>query len=161
MGYYVCTTGGSFTVPAENLDAAYAAVCALNDRDDLKGGGSWGGDHDAKSPRPEGLSSHPSRWFSWMPANYPSKCRTLLDVFEELGFVCDEDLDALRIECYDSKIGQEELFLAAIAPFCDRDSFFEWRGEDGAQWRHTIGDAGQLLIWESETLYLNPQAVEA
>ena len=159
MGYYVCTTGGSFTVPPENMEAAYAAVCALNDHDDLKGGGSYGGDFDANSPRPEGASFHNARWYSWMPADFPSKLKTLREVFEELGFVCDDDNGALRIECYDCKMGQEELFLAAIAPFCDRDSSFEWRGEDGSQWRHTISDAGQLLVWDSEVVYHSPRAV--
>ena len=160
LGYYVSTTGGAFNVPKENEQAAYQAVCALNDRDELKDGGAWGGDHDAEAPRPEGLDFHPSRWFSWMPANYPKKCKTLADVFTELGFAVIELEDSISIESYDSKMGQEELFLEAIAPYCDADSWFEWRGEDGAQWRHTVQN-GRLVVWESEVIYHSPREVGA
>lgn len=160
MGYYVNTTGGEFVVPAENILAAYAAVCALNDHDELKWGGSYGGGGiDKSAPRPAGMDHHPARWFSWMPADYPNKCGTLCEVFQTLGFDVIEDAQELRVVSYDSKTGQEEIFLEAIAPFCTEDSFFEWRGEDGAQWRHTVR-AGELLVWESEVVYHSPREVD-
>ncbi len=153
MGYFVCITDGAFTVPKENESAAYAAVCALNQRDDLKSGGMWGGDDDATTPRPAGLDYHPGRWFSWMDPNYPAKCATLAEVFQQLGFSVVEDADGVHICGYDSKIGQETLFLAAIAPYCVRSSWLEWRGECGEMWRHTISGTGALLCWEGETVF--------
>ena len=161
MGYYVQTVGGYFRIPEGNIDDAYRAVCLLNERDDLKSGGAYGGDIDRNTPRPEGLDYHPGRWFSWMDANYPDTCPTLASVFESLGFtVIHREGEGLYLEEYDSKIGQEELFLATIAPYCDRSSSFEWRGECGEMWRHSISDEGRLLVWECEVSFINPTTVE-
>lgn len=159
MGYYVFITEGTFTVPKASERAAYAAVCALNQRDELKSGGAWGGDADATTPRPAGLDYHPGRWFSWMDANYPAKCATLAQVFEALGFSVVEDDEGVHICGYDSKIGQETLFLAAIAPYCVRSSWLEWRGEGGEVWRHTISGTGALLCWEGETVFTGAYVV--
>jgi hypothetical protein len=116
MGYFVQTTNNDITIKKEHFVKCYEAMCALNDRDDLKSGGSYGGDGvDARSPRPEGMDHHPAKWFAWMPADYPNG-----------------DLFAIY---YDNKTGSEDHFFSAIAKYVEKDSVVDWRGEDGAEWR--------------------------
>lgn len=146
MGYYVNITEANFTIPKQNLEAAYKAMCALNDNDDAKTGGMWGGDSiDRNSPRPEGMTYHPARWFAWMPSNYPEVCPDTKSVLDQLGFdVAVADDGSLSIVGYDSKIGSEELFIEALAAFVADGSFICWRGEDGDEWRHLIKD-GKMI----------------
>jgi len=137
MGYFVNITNQEFFVSKDNFDAAYKAMCALNDRDDLKSGGSWGGDGiTSDSPRPEGMTYHPAKWFSWMPANYPAVCKDFLSILKEMGFEYDlDDSGNLALVHYDNKTGAEGHFFEAIAPFVQDGSFIDWRGEDGDEWR--------------------------
>jgi hypothetical protein len=146
MGYYVSISGCEITIPKRRHCAAHAALCDLNKRDELKQGGSWGGSDDATKPRPPGLEYHPSRWFSWMDANYPDKCHTLEAVLQEVGFevVLNEAGDIIDLR-YDSKTGQEELFLEALAPFVKAGSYIEWQGEEqDTRWRHEF-DGSRML----------------
>lgn len=140
MGYNV-TGNGNIVIPKENLDEAYKVLCALNDRDDLKNGGSWGGGGiDASSPRPAGMNYHPAKWFSWMHANYPEVCPTTQSIFEQLDFWCHvNDAGDLVISGYDNKTGAEDIFLAAVSHLMTKGSYMEWVGEDGAQWRNEFG----------------------
>lgn len=137
MGYFVQTTNNDITIKKEHFVKCYEAMCALNDRDDLKSGGSYGGDGvDARSPRPEGMDHHPAKWFAWMPADYPNKYKTFQEIIDALGFEAeyndDGDLSAIY---YDNKIGSEDHFFSAIAKYIEKDSVIDWRGEDGAEWR--------------------------
>jgi hypothetical protein len=50
---------------------------------------------------------------------------------------------SLSLVHYDSKVGQEDLFLEAIAPFATPGSYIEWKGEDGFRWRDEV-DGGTL-----------------
>lgn len=146
MGYFVTITEVDFRIPKQNFQAAYEAMCALNENDDAKTGGRWGGDDiDRNSPRPEGMNYHPARWFSWMPANYPDVCPDAKSVLDKLGFhVAVTDDGSLSIVGYDNKIGSEELFIEALAPFVADGSFICWRGEDGDEWRYLIRD-GKMI----------------
>ena len=150
MGYFANITNQNFFVPKENFDAAYKAMCALNDRDDLKSGGSWGGDGiTSDSPRPEGMTYHPAKWFSWMPANYPAVCKDFLSILKELGFEYDlDDSGNLGLVHYDNKTGAEGHFFEAIAPFVQDGSFIEWRGEDGGEyrWLFTNGTCSEQTV---------------
>jgi hypothetical protein len=145
MGYYVQTTGCSVFLPKARFADAYKALCDLNQHDELKSGGSYGGDKiSAGDPRPDGMTYHPARWFSWMDADYPSKCTTMEQVLQEVGFDPYFDyagnLEALS---YDSKTGCEEIFLNALAPFMRNGSYINWRGEDGELYRYEFQD-GQM-----------------
>lgn len=143
MGYYVRIDEYDFTIMKKDFKKAYEACVALNDRDDLKSGG--GGTYTLPNgkqmkygdPRPKGMSYHPMKWFSWMEANYPETCKTLDDVLTALGFEINYDdqgnIDGLG---YDSKIGDEEYFLAAIAPFVKKGSILNWVGEDNTFWQN-------------------------
>lgn len=138
MGYFVQTTDNDITIKKENFAKCYEAMCALNSRDDLKSGGSYGGDGvDARSPRPEGLDYHPAKWFAWMPADYPHQYKTFQEIIEKgLGFDADYNQDGdLCAIYYDNKTGAEDLFFQTIAKYVEKDSFIDWRGEDGAEWR--------------------------
>lgn len=139
MGYYVNIEDADFVIPVENLDAAYQAMCDLNKRDELKTGGSWG-------PREDGTYGQIAKFFAWMDADYPSKCKDAGDVLDALGFVTEEAANGdLHIWGYDSKTGNEEHFLDAIAPFVKPGSFLEWRGEDGYMWREDYdGETRQI-----------------
>lgn len=152
MGYYVEIIHSDFSIPAENIDEAYNRLISLNDRDDLKRGGSYGGENDSRSPRPVGYDYHPGKWFSWMDANYPARCRSLRDIFIELGFDVDESIDGdLLITGYDNKTGQEDIFLDEIIDLTI--GTISWRGEDGQTW-DTISGTTENAIQN----FLNIQA---
>ena len=140
MGYYVNITNSDFRIRSENKAAAYEAVCRINapEYDHLKRGGSWGGDGKSES------------WYSWMPADYPEQTETLEDVLQLLGFEFRiEDNGDITDLAYDSKIGNEEIFLLAMSPYVENGSFIRWRGEDGLPWAHKFHD-GTMTIHNIE-----------
>jgi hypothetical protein len=145
MGYYVHTTSCSVFLQKELVDDAYRALCELNQHDDLKNGGSYNGDElSACDSRPDGMTYHPARWFSWMDADYPSKCTTLEEVLQEVGFDPYFDYSgSLEALSYDSKTGCEEIFLKALAPFMRNGSYINWRGEEGELYRYEFQE-GQM-----------------
>lgn len=148
MGYYV-SGNGALRIKAENLGKAYEALMALQDAPDkAKRGGSSGG------------SEAPRFWYSWMPEDL----RTLKDtkeVFDTLGFetTIDDSNGDLVITCYENKMGQEDVFFAAAAPFIE-DGDYEWTGEDSDFWawefeggkmfvrygKRTYGDAEEITL---------------
>jgi len=126
MGYYVTLTDSNFVIP--ETPEVLAAIHDMDTRfDAIKRGGSFG---------PEGKTE---KWFSWMPQL--STFTTVREVFEALGFDCAEDVGgSVSLVAYDSKTGQEDLFLAVVAPFVEDGSYTEWRGEDGALYRFVVKD---------------------
>lgn len=153
MGYYVEITGSDFRLPKDKLDEAYELMCALNERDDLKHGGMWGGGGtDGDSHRPAGQSFHPAKWFSWMPADYPSKCKDAADIFRELGFEIEQDGDGIKVIGYDNKIGQEHLFFEAIGHLVEEGSYITWRGEDNDIWRWFF-DGSRMEIQQARVIW--------
>lgn len=130
MGYFVSITDAEFLIKKKNLIHAYKAMCALNNIDSLKGGGSW---HDGKMTE---------RWFAWMPKDYPDEYKTAQEIFENLGFDCQLLTDGdLIITGYDSKVGDEALFIDACSQFVEDGSYMTWQGESGEyfQWRFVDG----------------------
>lgn len=143
MGYFV-DGYGSITIKNTDKVKAHQAMTALNQRDDLKQGGSWGGEHDARNPRPAGMNYHPGKWFSWLQADYPSTCPDFLSVLEHLGFETviteQDDTSTTYRLIYSSKTGQEDLFLNAISPYITGE--IEWSGEDGNRWKQIFNKRG-------------------
>lgn len=146
MGYYVTLESANFRIRECKLEPAWEAVAKLNEKDDLKSGGSWSG------------GKRKEVWFSWMEADYPEKalesakkgeCSHPLEyVFSHLGFETTRDEHGgLCLHWYDSKIGDEEQFLRAVAPFVEPGSFLEWRGEDGCMWRHEFD--GEVMTYKA------------
>jgi len=146
MGYYVTLHDADFTIP--DTPAVLAALIALNERDDLKSGGVVGGDGKEE------------RWFAWMNESWTHH-ESVNQIFQQLGFDTyhykdgDEEFSNVRLLTYDCKIGDEHLFLAAVAPFVRPGSFVEWHGEDGAMWRHYVGIDHKLYCQQSEIKWTN------
>lgn len=128
MGYYVSTIDVNFTIKADKSEEAYKALCELNNHNELKRGGRF--------PSEKKDGPHDGVWFSWMDWNYPETCPNLETILQQLGFETDTNEGNLSVWGYDSKSGNEDLFLEALAPFVEPDSYIEWRGECGAMWRN-------------------------
>ena len=153
MGYYV-TGFGQITIKRDDEHEAYKAMCALNDNDEIKRGGSFAGGTDSRSSRPEGLNYHPHKWFSWLDPNYPSMCFTFLSILDHLGFEIrratpTNDSTTYRLY-YESKVGQEKLFLEACAPYLIGE--IEWEGEDGERWRNVFA-GGEMITQTGKIVY--------
>lgn len=138
MGYYVHTTAVSFRIKKENFDAAFKAACELNWRNDLKRGGRW------SAERPDPLPEGPNEWvwFSWACWNYHETCKDLVDVLNEFGFehIDFDNLGNIESLSFDSKTGNEDALLEAIAPFVEPGSYIEWQGEEQDIWRNSFYD---------------------
>lgn len=147
MGYYITATDAGWTVPADKVDAAFRAVKELNRDHSLKNGGFYGPDTPTRPAESVSVSDRPDKWFSWMDWNYDELCENIAEVFNELGFeeaYIDSDGNFNLEDFYDSKTGNEEHFLRAIAPFSTEGSFVNFRGEDDTLFRYTVRD-GELV----------------
>ena len=139
MGYYINLDNSTALVKKEHLDEAYKVACDLNKNDDLKSGGSYQGGKT--------ISKH----FAWMDEDYPKTCKDLKAIFEMLGFETSLDNEGnLCLDWYDSKGGDEGIFLEALAPFMEGE--MEWRGEDGAMWKHKF-ENGEMLELNGKVVY--------
>jgi hypothetical protein len=144
MGYYVTLTEADFGIP--ETPEVLAALHEMETKfDAIKRGGSFG---------PDGKQD---KWFSWMPNI--TTFDTVQAVFEALGFEVSVDEGKFWLQGYDSKTGQEDLFLAVVAPFVEEGSFTNWRGEDGALYRFEVVHGGRLVtqsanvVWSSRQPY--------
>ena len=142
MGYYVNIKSVDWLLPVVHEDAALQALKELNSssNDHLKRGGSFSG------------GKRTEVWFSWMPKDYDKTVTTVYEVLDMLGFETEVLPEGTRIRAYDSKTGQEDLFLDAIAEFVEPGSFIEWRGEDGAFWRNDF-DGKTMRTLEGSVTY--------
>lgn len=142
MGYYVRTQEQNFLLPQRKLKDAHAAMVALDTtHHSEKRGGSWSNGEQQE------------RWFSWMPIDYAVTCETAEAILTELGFEIQHDVDGSIIGLeYDNKIGQESLFLQAIAPFVEKGSYINWIGEDGALWQYFF-DGQKMVELEAKITY--------
>lgn len=142
MGYYVQTTAVNWLLPIVNESAALDALKKLNssENDHLKRGGRY-----AEGGKTES-------WFSWMPTDYDKTVTSVAEVLDMLGFETKILPEGTRIVGYDSKTGQEELFLATIAHFVEPGSSIDWRGEDDAVWRYAF-DGTRMQVLEGRLTY--------
>lgn len=129
MGYYVKIKESTFRIPAANLDAALVELKALNHNPLVE---KRGGHYQPKAGKTQSF-------FSWMPHDYDRHVTTAEEVFILLGFETekDETTGDVLITGYDSKIGQEELFLNAVKHLVTPDSAITWIGEEDEMWRWT------------------------
>lgn len=148
MGYYATGTG-SVVVPAENVDAAYDALVELNRREDLKTGGR-SGVLDEKPADSASLAASPNKWFAWMAWNYDELLTSAVEIIRDLGFEVEEfSDDGFEVRSYDSKVGAEEHFMKALAPFVQEGSEMTWTGEWGEKWRWIFAD-GEMQVTDDE-----------
>lgn len=154
MGYYVTLKSSSVSIPKSKEQEALAALHALNEKDDLKTGGSYG---------PYGARR---KWFAWMPENL-KELTTLKDFLECVGFevVYNSPQDQYNIIGYDSKTGAEKVFIWALTPFIRQTDVtelapanMEWQGEDGSQWVWIFKD-GKMIEEEGMIRWENPREV--
>lgn len=150
MGYYVTLTGADFRIPEAKWTDAFNSVAELNQYDDLKNGGSFG---------PDGQTE---KWFAWMPKDYPADAvqawkdgdvsHPLFFVFKQLGFELTVLDGYMHLEAYDSKAGDEDHFLDAVAAFVTPGSWIEWRGEDDTMWRQEF-DGKSMKVKEGRVVF--------
>lgn len=103
-----------------------------------------------------GGGSNGERWFSWMNDTDIENTPTVEAVFQQLGFDTTTTNGGFTLDSYNSKTGQEDLFLAVLAPWTKEGSYIEWRGEDGAQWRFVIVN-GKMYVEQAEVVYGNAE----
>lgn len=140
MGYHVTIIKGGIVIPKDKLQDAYEACVALNDQDDIKSGGCL-----PKTDSKDGWN--PNKWFSWMPHDFPDKYKTLKEVVEALGFFTEDWTEGeLYIHGYDSKIGDEEHFLRAIAPYVNSGATLDWAGDDCNWWRYKFNNGSVDIV---------------
>ena len=144
MGYYAIGNG-SIKIVGGNIYQAYNAMVQLNHYDHLKSCGTYGGGKEI------------SRHFSWMPEDL-STIPTCAEMLKELGFELSVDgTDGVIVATgYDNKVGDEEVFIAAIAPWIESESYFDWRGEDGDQWRWAF-DSGEMYVQRGHIVWGTPE----
>ena len=153
MGYYVNTIDVKVFIDSNHFRALYDALCELNQHDEWKGGGSYGGEFDQSKPRPEGYDYHPGRWYSWMAADYPHKLFNAIDVLKAVGFdITTNEYGDIVGMSYDNKTGCEDVFLNACAPFMRSGSYIAFRGEDGEMWRYKFV-GGKMYVQGSKVTW--------
>jgi hypothetical protein len=142
MGYYA-SGNGSIKIVGENIPAAYNAMVQLNKYDHLKGGGTYS-------------KNYTRRHFSWMPEDL-STIPTCGEMLQSLGFELSVDGADGVIEAtsYDSKVGDELIFMVAIAPWVEDESYFDWTGEDGDQWRWSFVK-GEMFVQNGNIVWGTP-----
>lgn len=143
MGYHVTLEKADWDIP--ETPEVLAALKAMNTKY-----------HNAK----RGGNFVDEFWFSWMPADYDKTVSSVKDVFDLLGFDSEiiegPDHPFVRIRGYDSKRGQEELFVAETAPFVEEGSYMEWSGEEGETWRWDAVD-GRMTERDGQTVWGEPR----
>lgn len=139
----------------EVQEDAFKAVCNLNKLNHLKTGGRF--PKNEVKPADSTSLGDPNVWFSWMPWNYDEVCSDLREVLSELGFDVYESSDkTLLVESYDGKIGGEDLFFEALAPYVsvtqdNPEPYMEWEGEGGERWRWVFSGGKMRMSYSTIT----------
>jgi hypothetical protein len=138
MGYYIDLTNAEWEIPetAEVLNALKEMVTKYHA---IKRGGSSNGES----------------WFSWMDDATILNAESAQGIFTELGFETSSTDLGFTLESYNNKTGQEDVFLAVVAPYCADGSYVEIRGEDGAEWQYSVRD-GKLHYAEVRKSFDEP-----
>ena len=138
MGYHVSIDNSTCVLPKEHWEEAYKRLCALNDKNNLKNGGSYPRSSDYTPDK-----AHQDIWFTWMEWNYPEICKDVKEIFKMLGFEIEiYDNGDIGILGYDNKIGQEDLFFKTIGDLLKGEIY--WTGEDGGKWRWVFSN-GRMI----------------
>lgn len=96
-----------------------------------------------------GGSSNGEKWFSWMNDSEIENAVNVEAVFQQLGFETESTDGGFKLVGYDSKTGQEDLFLAVIAPYSVEGSYVEFIGEDDSHYRYEVED-GKMYTLSAE-----------
>lgn len=143
MGYNIRIVKSTARIAADRLDVVYDQMCALNvTHHNQKRGGSYSGGKQTDA------------WFSWMDSNYPETCVNAAEIFQQMGFYVQYDVNGdLLLEDFDGKMGQEDLFLSAIRN--NVTGKIRWLGEDGEIWDTVFSDPGDVIAVERAMKFLS------
>lgn len=127
MGYNVSTMDVCFTIPAENVDQAYAEMCRAND--------------------------HFTERFPSFNIFDQEQCSNAIEAFRNIGFDADTDITGdIIVYGFDGKSKNEEKIFEAIAPYVEPNSYIEWRGENGEMWRNVF-ENGRMITQNGEIVW--------
>lgn len=143
MGYYVTLQSADWEIE-ENPRSLQAIRAMPKKYHSIKRGGSSNGD----------------KWFSWMNDADIENAQSVESVFKNLGFETEpgNNPNTFKLTGYNSKTGQEDLFIGVMAPWTTEGSTMEWSGEDDERWRYYIQDGkmylqGSTLTWNEPEPY--------
>jgi hypothetical protein len=147
MGYRIEQRDCDFRIKAENVDKARDAIKALANRVSEGGGFTSSGGQVRE------------RYFSWVRTEDFANADTLEDALRPWRWDIEfngngngsDDVDWIMF--HGEKYGDEDILLAAIAPYVEPGCFIEMQGEDGALWRWTFDGATMTekcasITWE-------------
>jgi hypothetical protein len=133
MGYYMDQRKSKFSILKDKKMEALAALKALATQTEKMGGGSY-----CQGKQQE-------RWFSWVNMEELAEAKTLEDAILAWRWeaMVGEDGNIVGIYFCDEKLGDDFIFLQALAPFVVEGSYIDMEGEDGTHWSWRFKD-GQL-----------------
>lgn len=134
MGYYVSLTSANWEIEDNPRSLQAIRSMPTKYRSLMRGG-----------------SSNGEKWFSWMNNADIENAKCVEDVFKALGFSTEPGSkpNTFMLTAYDSKTGQEDLFILVMAPWTTEGSNMEWTGEDNEMWRYYIED-GKLMYQQAQ-----------
>ena len=132
MGYYVTLSEADWAYAAENQATCLLALQVMSSE-------AWNAMKNGGTTMSDGTKKY---WWRWQSEQFPADCSTLRQVFESLGFDCEEDDNGtLRLIGYNNKRGDEQTFLQMSAPYVIDGSWMEWFGESNDDfWRFEVHD---------------------
>ena len=140
MGYCMDQRAADFTIKSENKGKALEAIKGLATQTKRMGGGSSRGE----------------RWFSWVTTKEFVEAGTLLEAISAWRWEANESEngDITDIYFHGEKLGDDTIFLEAIAPYVEAGSYIEMQGEDGSIWRWVFDGRGVVeqaakIVWEN------------
>jgi hypothetical protein len=140
MGYYVNIEDCDFVIEKNQLEPAYNALVNLNTNvqlDALK--------HHSNVPG--------RRYFAWMDADFHLNLKSVAEILENLGFdVTTGDDESIIDLSYNNKSGDEEIFLAALAPYVKDSSYIVFCGEDYERCRYSFKN-GKMFLHNAKVVY--------
>lgn len=123
MGYYINQRGADFKIKKNNIKKALEAIKALDPENG--GGGSYRDGRKFES------------YFAWVNTNEYKNAKTLKEAVQAFRWDIEFDKGGNCINIYfeGEKVGDDDQFLEALAPFVEPGSYIEMQGENGEIWR--------------------------
>jgi hypothetical protein len=141
MGYCIEQRASDFRVKKENFKPMLKAIESLM----------------ALTDRMSGGSSYREKWFAWVDTSKVLQGVENNDIFYAMEawrwFVeRDEEGNISGIFFEGEKYGDDDLLMAAIAPYVENGCYIEMQGEDGEMWRWCF-DHGKLINKEAKIVW--------
>ena len=132
MGYYIYLGDHEFTLQASQFDAV------------LKRWREYEAEHLPPYPSASVFYEYPND----LPALVP---KTVPEIFTEFGFEVAFDNEAMTVEGWEGKSGDQEAYIRVIGDLVDEGWYLDWTGEDDDRWRDTASETVT-----GETVYVKP-----